>query len=221
MLKVPTYQCSFEHAKTTRTKFLGKHEVPLFRANTRLQAGASELLVERPHGGQDASVYWTSFHSIEAEYARLKQVYSVLVDQTYTTIDEMREVIDTELERIAGNRGTNPNAPKEIAADPAIVALVKDSLELAEDASEEDEIKYNAEVKEVAISLARIGLLTVDEIAAASMSKLCEAPRVGPALAADLRSEARAQVARNTELDSEKGQGGFDLGALAGRTMDE
>jgi hypothetical protein len=220
MLKVPTYQCSFDHARTTRVKFLGKHEVPLFRANTRLQAGASELLVERPHGGQDAAIYWTSFPSVEDEYARLKQVYTVLVDQTYTTIDDLREVIESELERVAGNRGTNPNAPKEIVADPSIVALVKKSIELAADASDEDAAKYKAEVNEIAVSLARIGMLTVDEIAATALSTLCTAPRVTPQLAGDLRTHARAQVARNAELDAEKGQGSLDLGALAGHTME-
>ncbi len=220
MLKVPTYQCSFEHAKTSRTKFLGKHEVPLFRANTRLQAGASELLVERPHGGQDAALYWASFPSVEAEYGRLRAVYSVLVDQVYTTIDDLRAVIDEELERVAGNRGTNPNAPKEITADPAIVDLVRSSLELAEDASDEDEAKYKIEVNEIAISLSRIGLLTVDEIAAASLSVICSAPRVSPALAGDLRTNARAQVARNAEIDSDKTAGGLDLGALAGHAME-
>ncbi len=221
MLKVPTYQCSFDHARTTRVKFLGKHEVPLFRSNTRLQAGATELLVERPQGGQDAAVYWSCFPSVEAEYSRLKAVYSVLVDPIYPTIDDLRAVIDTELERVADNRGANPNAPKEITADPAILALVKDSLELAEDASDEAEAAYKIEVNEIAISLSRIGLLTFDEIAAAQMSTLCSAPRVTPALAGDMRAKAREQVTRNAELDADKSlnQGSLDLGALAGRTM--
>lgn len=220
MLKVPTYQCSFEHAKTTRTKFLGKHEVPLFRANTRLQAGATELEVTRPMGGLDAALYWASFPSVEVEFERMRGLYGPLRDVTYPTVDDFRDSIETELEKVAANHGVNPNAPKEVVADPAILDLVKEAMgQLPEEATVEQKLKHKAEITEIAIALGKIGLLSVDEIAGAQMTRLCEATRIAPDFAATLRDKARQLVFQNSEQDSMRGSN-LDLGALQGRTMD-
>lgn len=219
MLKVPNYQCSFEHAKTSRTKFLGKHEIPLFRANTRFQSGASELVVERPAGGLDPAMYWTQFDTVEAEFERMRAVYGPLRDSTYTVIDEFRDVLEAELEKVAANHGINPNAPKEILADPAILDLVKNAFgPLASDATVDQQGVQKADIMEVAISLARIGMLSIEDIASAQMTKLCEAARIAPDLASRLREVARNLIAANAELDSQKASS-LDLGALAGRAL--
>jgi hypothetical protein len=219
MLKVPNYQCSFEHARTSRAKFIGKHEIPLFRANTRLQAGASELTVERPVGGLDPAMYWTCFTSVEAEFDRMRLLYGPLRDATYPIIDDFRELVETELEKVASNHGVNPNAPKDVLADPAILDLVKTaSSPLPEDASSDVRAAQKADMTEVAISLGRIGMLSIEDIANAQMTKLCEAARISPDLASRLREAARSLVATNAEQDSQKASN-LDLGALAGRAL--
>lgn len=219
MLKVPNYQCSFEHARTSRAKFIGKHEIPLFRANTRLQAGASELTVERPAGGLDPAMYWTQFDSVEAEFSRMQALYGPLRDATYPVIDDFRELIEAELEKVAANHGVNPNAPKEVLADPAILDLVKSAFGvLPEDTAADTRAAQKADIREVAISLAKIGMLSVEDIAGAQMTKLCEAARIAPDLASRLRDCARDLVAMNAEQDSQKA-GDLDLGALAGRAL--
>ena len=219
MLKVPTYQCSFDHARTSRVKFLGKHEIPLFRANTRLQAGASELVVERPAGGLDPAMYWAQFESVEIEYERMRALYGPLRDATYTVIEEFRDLIESELEKVASNHGINPNAPKEIIADPAILDLVKKAFgPLPEDATADQSAAQKADIREVAVALAKIGMLAVEDIASAQMTKLCEATRIAPDLASRLREFARALIQANAEIDSQK-VSNFDLGSLAGRAL--
>lgn len=219
MLKVPNYQCSFEHARTSRAKFIGKHEIPLFRANTRLQAGASELTVERPVGGLDPAMYWTCFTSVEAEFERMRSLYGPLRDATYSTPDDFRELIEAELEKVADNHGVNPNAPKEILADPAILDLVKGAFGLLpEDATSDARAAQKADIYEVAVSLGRIGMLSIEDVASAQMTKLCEAARIAPDLASRLREAARNIVATNAEQDSQKASN-LDLGALAGRAL--
>ena len=71
------------------------------------------------------------------------------------------------------------------------VSIAKSVIPEADISDDKAVAAREAEAKTVAIGLGAVGLTSTDEIAEASMSKLCSAPAVGPALAADLREAAR------------------------------
>lgn len=220
MLKVPTFQCSFDHQKTTRTRFLSKAEVPLWRDNTKMQGLIAD--VRRPDSGLPAGTYWHELRGIEAEFDRMSRLYGQeLVSRHYMTLEDFALVIDSELERVAGNRGKNPNAPAEIRAEPALVKLIQ-SAGFVDPTPDEIErvrkigLKPPETASELAIELARYGLCTIEDIASASLSKLCSVRFFEPGLASDLRVAAQSVVAANTTSDADKTNSGITLGVLSG-----
>lgn len=189
MLKVPTMQCSFEHHKTTRTVFVPKHEVPLWRFRAVRNKVAPQ--VQRPEGGLPAPMYWFEFHSVDAEYQRLCRVYTnEVVQREYPSVDDLRAVLDLQLDQVAKSEGVSPDA-NDIKPEPILVDLLK-AAEVAED-----------KCKEAAIDLTKKGFVTVDDIADASMSKLCEVRHVGPAKAHNLINAAKELQEQNAKVDAD------------------
>jgi len=221
MLKVPTFQCSFEHHHTSRTVFLGKYELPLWKAHVLRQKCTPR--VERPEGGLPAGNYWREFYDIDAEYNRMLTLYGAsAVGAAYPTMDDFIDVINEALMSVAQLEGRNPHAPVEIIAEPIIVQLCEG---IAGVTAEEALI--------MATDFATLGITSIEDVATAAISKLCSAKLVGPATASKLMRAAKAIVESNTASDkaskkaSKKATGNqqegpaLDLGVLAGRTLTE
>lgn len=208
MIKVPAYQCSFMHKTTTCVKNVGKHEIPILRAHAR-KMGGGDLVVERPAGGQSPEMYWITFESVDAEYSRLRnpdgmyapQKYGGedIVDRIYPTLEDMAEVIDEELVKLARNEGRSQNVPAEIKAP-------QDLMDLVVKAFGKDHVFDKDESPEkLALALVQVGITNVPEVAAASMNKLCSAKLVGPVAAAKLKDAATEQEAIGEDQDRKKG----------------
>jgi hypothetical protein len=187
MLKVPTYQCSFKNGTSDIFKFIGKHEVPLLRAKVR-RTTRQELVVERPASGLSAEHYWHVIPDLSAEYGRLRgAMYGEIVDEIYTTFDDFCDVVNAELEKLAGTKGVNPHIPQALVADAALVDLVTKALGPV--------FLPHEDATAITLSLMRLGVLTVNEVSTAPMSKLCASPMIDPNAAVKLREVAKEQEA--------------------------
>lgn len=207
MIKVPAYQCSFKHHTTTCTRNVGKHEIPLLRMHAR-KMGGGDLVVERPAPGQSPEMYWVTFESVDAEFGRLRNPdgmygpykyadHEDIVSRVYPTIEDMVQVIDEELEKLAKHGGKNPNLPKQMQAPRDLMDLVEKALGPAF-AEKEGPEQY-------ALALVAVGVTNVPELAAASMSKLCSAALIGPASAQKLKEAAADQEALGEDQDKKLG----------------
>ena len=207
MIKVPAYQCSFKHHTTTCTRNVGKHEIPLLRMHAR-KMGGGDLLVERPAPNQSPEMYWITFPSVEEEYSRLRNPNGMygpdkyvdredIVGRSYPTVEDMAQVVDEELEKLANNGGKNPNLPKQMTAPRDLTDLATKAL------GPKFEEKEGPE--QYALALVAVGITSVPELAAASMSKLCSAALIGSASAKKLKDAASEQEALGEDQDKKRG----------------
>lgn len=207
MIKVPAYQCSFKHHTTTCIRNVGKHEIPLLRMHAR-KMGGGDLLVERPASGQSPEMYWISFPSVEEEFSRLRNPdgmygpykyadHEDIVSRVYPTLEDMAQVIDEELEKLANNAGKNPNLPKQMQAPRDLTDLATKALGPTFSEKEGPE--------QYALALVAVGITSVPELAAASMSKLCSAALVGTVSAQKLKAAAAEQQEQSEAQDAKKG----------------
>lgn len=207
MIKVPAYQCSFKHHTTTCTRNVGKHEIPLLRMHAR-KMGGGDLEVKRPEPGQSPEMYWVTFESVEAEYSRLRNPDGMygpykysdredIVSRQYPTVEDMAQVVDEELEKLAGNGGKNPNLPKQMKAPQDLMDLATKALGPAF-AEKEGPEQY-------ALALVAVGITSVPELATASMSKLCSAALIGASAAQKLKAAANEQEDLSAAQDAKKG----------------
>ncbi|MGL4230948.1 MAG: hypothetical protein ACRCWJ_06235 [Casimicrobium sp.] len=220
MIKLPTYMCSYEFAKSETPRFIGKHEIPLYRAHIQGQRIGVQISVTTPPSGLAPEFYWCTFASVEDEYTRLTNLYGPAALRLYPVVDEMRTVIEGELERVARNKGVNPNAPKEVSANKDVTDLVESlSPALAKNAKPEEKAARKSEAEKVAIQLHLVGLASVPDIANAPLSQLCLAPQIDSALAVQLRDAAQERAAQGNDKETAESRS-LDLGALAGRTLE-
>lgn len=221
MIKVPAYQCSFDHHKHVGTRFVGKHEVALYRAHTMAQHPHAVFTVSLPASGLSAETYWREFGNVESEYERLSRMYGpAALSRVYPVIQDMQAVIDGEIERVARNKGMNPNAPKEVAVSEDLARLVSSVLPaLPKTAKAEEKASRRAEAEKIALELQLTGITDTVSAAAASLSQLCLAPSVDPTLALAIQDTARASAAEGNEPAEGEGRS-LDLGALVGRSLE-
>lgn len=221
MLKVPAYQCSFEYLKNESPRFLGKHEIPVYRAHVTAQRPGLVVNVGLPSHDLPPDTYWRSFESVGAEYTRMCSLYGdTLVSRIYPVVDEMQSIIESEIERVARNKGTNPNAPKAAVASPALVELLASVMPtLAKGAKAEEKAAHKAELEKIALQLQGVGVSSVPDVAAAGLSKLCLASSVDPTLALALQDAAKELAATGNEPVEGESKS-LDLGALVGRSFE-
>lgn len=207
MIKVPAYQCSFKHHTTTCVRNVGKHEIPLLRMHARKMRGG-DLLVERPAGGQSPEMYWITFPSVDEEFSRLRNPdgmygpykyddHEDIVSRIYPTVEDMAQVIDEELEKLASNGGKNMNLPKQMQAPRDLMDLVEKAL------GPKFEEKEGPE--QYALALVAVGITSVPELSVTSMSKLCSAALIGPASAKKLKDAATEQESLGEDQDKKHG----------------
>lgn len=188
MIKLPTTACTSVLKGTTITKFLGCHEVALWKRDCA-QKGIKDPVSARTPGGLDAAFYWIQFPSVEAEYSRLTKLYSPdVVSLFYPSVDDLREKVDAELEKLADKGGlTIQEVP---TVDGIVAGIMKDA---GLDA---------AEIDEAGRFLARIGLTTLKDILAAPLSRLNEAPKIGPVIAKKMKELAVELQTVNEKQDA-------------------
>lgn len=199
MIKIPAYCVTWMHHKTQCNQFVGAHLIPILRKRVRSQGGG-EINVSRMPGGLAPEQYWHSFDSVDAEWSRLLHENSPDRQHTtdvYTTIDDMAEVIEKELQKLANNGGLNPSSPKVVEAPQVLIDLVKDALGDNEDAPK------------IALALVAVGITSLDDVVASSMHKLCSAKFIGPASAKQLKDKANEIEAKNLTQDALNEQGGL------------
>jgi hypothetical protein len=219
MIKVPSYTCSYEHGKSETARFMGKHEVPLFRSHIVAQRPGIAITVTTPPSGLPPDTYWCAFASVDAEYLRLRGLYGPGLDRVYPVLDELRSAIESELERVARNKGVNPNAPKEIVADAGVVALLERVAPvLPKGAKQEEKAARKASAEKTAVELHLVGIASVKVIASTSLTQLCLAPSLDPSAALALRDAANEDAAKGNEREEGEARN-LDLGALVGRDM--
>jgi len=221
MIKVPAYQCSYELFKNETARFIGKHEIPIYRAHLAGQRPGLELKVSAPAPDLSPETYWCAFESTTAEFARLIRMYGPgLVGRIYPIIDEMKNVVDAELERLARNGGVNPNAPKAMVASHALSSLIASAMPaLPPGAKAAEKAARKQEADNIALQLQSTGISSVPDVAAASLSALCLAKNIDPVFALALNELAKETIESGNEAEEGEARS-LDLGALAGRSLE-
>lgn len=201
MLRVPTIHCTTP-GKTSVAKFIPAYELPLFRHNFRgivnPLTGQAGVEVSDPPAGTDAEQLWHTLVSPQEELHRLRGMYSNdLVDRVFPDPADFYARVEEELERAATRHGigrkVEVQAPRDLldliaVADPNVPEPRTAPVDPRMGAPDPDR-------KDIALALVSVGLTSVPLIAEATLSTLCSAKAVNPALAAALRATAQAQIA--------------------------
>lgn len=223
MFKLPTVHVTIP-GKTSKHRFVPVYEAPMLAALWRGKgpADSPNPIVEPMPPGQAAEHYWHCFESVEAEYGRLAKNYCQtndrpdIISRFFPDPNALAERIESELLKLIRQGSTLPPEATEMVAPQALVEL---AIRAGVAAAPEDPKLRNPALSyadDVAKALAVAGFTRVAEVAKATISALCKAKLVGPALAHELMIAAGGKLEEDEAALSESRGAASALGVASG-----
>ena len=223
MLKLPTVMVSIP-GKTSKHRFVPAYEAPLIVALWRGKGtpDSPNPIIEPMPPGLPSEHYWHEFASVEGEYGRLHKHYCKtddrpdIISRFFPDPDVFADRVEAELEKLVRHGSVLPPEALEMQAPQALVELAIEAGVVASPADPKDRKPGMNYADDVAKALAVAGFNTVAEIANGSLSGLCKARLVGPALAHELKLAAGEKLEANAAALADSREEATAVGVASG-----